>query len=150
ARNADALAPFHQHMGERKADHKGAVELGLPHLRRGEGHGGRAVDPDPDRVRGLPFALAHIEMVVTRRAAPIDPAGRLARHEAAILPEILAWAGAAAAMQAMDGGRSDAAGLQDQPRHGSGERLAVRRRPLYRLDVLVVSRLRRRHSSPDA
>ena len=60
------------------------------HERRGEHHRGRAVRPDPHRVRGFPFLLAHIEMVVARRAAPVDARGRLARHEAAELPEILA------------------------------------------------------------
>jgi hypothetical protein len=41
-------------------------------------------------VRGFPFALAHKQNIVARRAAPIDAARRLAIDEAAILPEIFA------------------------------------------------------------
>ena len=59
-----------------------ARRLVLRQVRR-ERHGGRAVGPDPDRVRGLPFLLADVEMVVAGRAAPVDAARRLARHEAA-------------------------------------------------------------------
>ena len=55
-------------------------------------------------MRGFPFLLADIEMVVARRAAPVDPRGGLARHEAAELPEILAGAGAAPSVQAMSCG----------------------------------------------
>jgi len=51
---------------------------------------------------GLPFLFAYIEMIVARRTAPIDARGRLAGDEAAVLPKILARAGAAAAVQAMD------------------------------------------------
>ena len=72
-----------------------------------ERHRGRAVGPEPDRVRGLPFLLAHVEMVVAGGAAPVDAARRLARDEAAELPEVLARAGAAAAVQAVDDGGGD-------------------------------------------
>ena len=66
-----------------KAIDQRAFELGLPDQRRGEHHRGRAVGPDPHRVRGLPFLLAHIKMIVARRAAPVDARGRLAGDEAA-------------------------------------------------------------------
>ncbi len=63
-------------------------------------------------------------MVVTRRAAPVDILRRLAGHEAAVLPEIFAGAGAAPAMQAVDDVGGDAAGLEHQARQRSGERTA--------------------------
>src|SRR5260370_174717 len=47
-------------------------------------------------------------MIVARGAAPVDARGRLTRYEAAELPEVLARAGAAAAMQAVDHGRGGA------------------------------------------
>ena len=74
---------------------------------------------------GLPFALADIEMIVLRRAPPIDILRRLARDEAAILPEIFAGAGAAAAMQAVNHGGGDAARFEDQARQRRGELLAL-------------------------
>src|SRR6202030_2030166 len=70
---------------------------------------------------GFPFLLANIEMVVACGAAPIDPPRRLTRHEPAILPEILARSGAAAAVEPVDDGGSDATRLQDQPRHLGGK-----------------------------
>ena len=57
---------------------------------RTEHHGGRAVRPDPHRMGGFPFLLAHIELVVAGGAAPVHAPRRLAREEAAVLPEILA------------------------------------------------------------
>jgi hypothetical protein len=41
-------------------------------------------------MRGFPFLLPHVKMVVARRAPPIDPRSRLAGNKAAVLPEILA------------------------------------------------------------
>ena len=124
AGNADPLAALHQHFGQRKGHDQRALELAVGQ-RGGKSHRRRTVGPDPDRVRGFPFALAHIEMIVARRAPPIDVVGRLARHEAAVLPEILAGAGAAAAVQAVDDGGGDAARFQNEPRHGVGELAAL-------------------------
>src|SRR5690606_14133369 len=71
----------------------------------------------PDRVRGFPFAFAHEQEIVAGGAAPVDAARGLAVEEAAVLPEILAGPGAAAAMHAViDGGR-DAARLEHEPGH---------------------------------
>ena len=53
-------------------------------------HRGGAVDPEPDGVRRLPFALAHIEPVVAGGAAPVDALRGLAGDEGAELPEALA------------------------------------------------------------
>ena len=89
-------------------------------------------------MRGFPFLLAHIEMIVARGAAPVDAARRLARNEAAVLPEILARSGAAAAMQPVDDGRGDAARFEDQARHGFGERAGLAARALGRLDLVPV------------
>src|SRR5206468_6388031 len=93
-------------------------------LAGGEGHRGRAVRPDPHGVGGFPFLLADMEMVVARRATPVDAGGGLAGHEAAVLPEILACAGAAAAVQAVDDVGGDAAGFKDEARQRCGERTA--------------------------
>ena len=82
-----------------------------------EFHRRRTVGPEPDGVRGFPFALAHIEIIVARGATPIDIVGRLADHEPPVLPEILAGSGAAAAVQAMDHGGRDAARFQNEPRN---------------------------------
>src|SRR5512142_389649 len=92
---------------------------------RVEIHRGRAVGPQPNGMRGFPLAFAHIKVVVTRRAPPIDGTRRLAIGEAPVLPEILTRAGAAAAVQAVNDGRGDAAGFQDQPRHARGELAAL-------------------------
>ena len=84
----------------------------------------RTVGPQPHGVGGLPFLLADIEMIVARRAAPVDVLRRLAGDEAAILPEALAGAGAAPAMQAMDDVGGDAAGFEHETGKRSGERSA--------------------------
>jgi hypothetical protein len=85
-------------------------------------------------------------MLVTRRAAPVDAAGRLAREKAPVLPEILARAGALATVQAVDHGRGDAAGLEDEARHGFRERARLPARMLRGLDLVLVRLARRRHA----
>src|SRR6266571_4513719 len=100
-------------------------------------------------MRGLPFPLAHIEVIVAGRAAPVDAVRRLAGDEAAVLPEVLARAGAAAAVQTVDHGGGDAARLEDEPRHGGGERAGLAGRSPRRL-ALVLRPCRLRHRSPDA
>src|SRR5262249_2852392 len=64
-------------------------------------------------------------MIVAGRAAPVDPRRRLAGDEAAVLPEILARAGAAAAVQPLDDGRRDPARLPDQARYWGGQRMRL-------------------------
>ena len=73
---------------------------------------------------GLPLLLTDIKMIVTRRAAPVDVLRRLAGDEAAVLPEALAGAGAAPAMQAMDDVGGDTAGFEHETGQRSGERSA--------------------------
>ena len=93
-----------------------------------EHHRGRAVRPDPHRVRGLPFLLAHIEMLVARRSgasrrgAPARPTGSggTARNSRPAPAR-------AAAVQPVDHGGGDAARLEDQARHGFRERAGCRR-----------------------
>src|SRR5512146_3395624 len=106
---------------------------------RVEVHRWRTVGPEPDGVRGLPFALAHIEMVVARRAPPIDGMRRLAVEEAAVLPEILARAGAAAAVQTVNERRGDAARFEDEARHARGKLLARADRGADRLVLGVAA-----------
>src|SRR5262249_45568495 len=101
-----------------------------------------------DGVGGLGFALAHVKMVVAGGAPPVDAARRLARQEAAVLPEILSRPGALAAVQPVDDGGGDAARLEDQARHGLRERAGLAARALRRLDlVLVRALLDRRHAT---
>ena len=145
SRNADALAALDQHLGEGEGDHQCTLQLGVAGERGIERHRRRAVGPQPDRMGGLPFLLAHIEMVVAGGAAPVDAAGRFAGGEPAILPEILARPGAAPSVQAMNDRRGDAARLEDQPRHGCGERATGADRSAGRLDFLLARRRRHRH-----
>ena len=100
-------------------------------------------------MRGLPFLLAHIEVVVARRAPPVDARCGLAGDEAAVLPEILARAGATASVHAMDDGRGDAARFQDQPRHGGGERTPVTDGAPDRLGLMGTGRAVIRHPLSD-
>ena len=122
--DADALAAGDEQLGPREGDDQRPVELGLARGPGGERHRGRAIRPDPDRVGGFPFKLADIEMVVARRSAPIDILRRLARDEAAVLPEILAGAGAPPSVQTVNHVGRDAASLEHQARQRSGERAA--------------------------
>ena len=105
ARHAHALAAAHQKVRDGEAQHEGAVHLGLHGERRDIGHGGGAIHPDPDRMGRLPLALAHIDPVVSRRAAPIDPRGGFAPDEGAELPEGLAHARPLAPVDPMHDGR---------------------------------------------
>ncbi len=124
ARNADALAALDQNLSERHRGNQCAKEFGVANQRRCKIHRRRTVRPDPHSVRGFPFQFAHIKMIVAGRAAPIDARGRFARNEAAILPEVFAWAGAAATVQAVDDRGRNAPCFQHQPRHRGGERSA--------------------------
>jgi hypothetical protein len=65
-------------------------------------------------MRSFPFTLAHIEVIVAGRTAPIHPPRGLPGQESAVLPKILARSGAAPAMQAMNHGCSDAARFQNE------------------------------------
>jgi hypothetical protein len=73
---------------------------------------------------GLPFLLADIEVIVARRAPPVDILRGLARDEAAILPKTLAGSRAPPPVQAMDDVGGNAAGLEHQARQRSGKRAA--------------------------
>src|SRR3984885_4366552 len=75
-------------------------------------------------MRGLPFLLANVKMVVTRRTPPVDGLRRLARNEAAVLPEAFAGAGAPPAVQAVDHIGGDAASFKHEARQRCGERAA--------------------------
>src|ERR1700712_3522184 len=75
-------------------------------------------------MRGFPFLLADIEMIVARRTPPVDILRRLAGDEAAVLPETFSGAGAAPPMQGVNPGGGDAAGLKHKTRQRCGERSA--------------------------
>src|SRR5215475_13906447 len=95
-------------------------------------------------MRSFPFAFAHVQVVVTRGAPPVDVLRGLARHEAAILPKIFARAGAPPSMQPMNDRGSNATRLEDEPRHCVSQLASADRRLLYRSGFDVV-RLRLRH-----
>ena len=139
AGNPDALAAFDQNLGERQRDDQCAVKLGVADQRGGEMHRRRAIGPDPHRMCGLPFLFTHIEMIVTRRTTPIDARSGLAGNEAAVLPEILARPGAAAAVQTVDDRGRHAPRFQDQARHAGRERPAFADRATCRGNVLVAA-----------
>ena len=86
-------------------------------------HGGREVDPEPNRVSRFPLALTHEELVGGCRAAPINAGSRVVHIEVAELPEGFAGAGTAAAMGAVDHGMGDTLRLDEERRH-------TRRKPM--------------------
>src|SRR5215813_1462357 len=89
-------------------------------------------------MRSLPFPLAHIEVIVARGAPPIDVLRGLTRHEASVLPEVLAGPRAAASVQAMNDRRCDPACFQDKPRHGVGKLAGADSRLPHRTGLDVV------------
>ena len=119
AGHAHTLAAAHQKVRDGEAQHEGAVHLGLHGQGRDIGHGGGAIHPDPDRMGRLPLALAHIDPVVSSRAAPVDPRGGFAPDEGAELPEGLAHASALAPMHAMHRRRRDLFGRDQQGRQAA-------------------------------
>ena len=90
AHQGDALAGAHQQLGEGQRQHHGAIALGGLRQMAAEGHRRRDVRPQPEGMRRLPFALAHVEMVGAGRAPPVDDGGGVAGLELAELPEGLA------------------------------------------------------------
>jgi len=90
ARHANAFAARDQEFREREGHDQRAFQLAVARLFGGKRHRRRTVRPQPHRVRGLPFLLADIEMIVARRAPPVDVLRGLAGHEAAVLPETFA------------------------------------------------------------
>src|SRR6185369_16931413 len=83
-------------------------------------------------------------MVVARRASPVDVLGRLARHETAVLPKVLAGPGAPPSVQSVNDRRRNAARLENKPGHCVGQLARADRRLLYRAGLDVVC-LRLRH-----
>ena len=100
----------------------GAIDLGAGREARSEGHRRRAIEPDPDRVRGLPFALAHEGAVLARRAAPVDARRRLAGDEGAKLPEGFARARLPSPMDAVHQRVRDLPRGDDEARQARRER----------------------------
>ena len=140
ARPGDALAAARQQFGHGQRQHQRARLLGNAGAGRFVEHGRRGVGPQPDRMGGFPFAVAHIGVVVARRAAPVDARG-IAFDIGPELPEILADAALAAAMPAGDHGVDDAARLDQQvghkrsPQPATGERVTRRCRSLDLADA---------------
>ena len=126
ARQADeagALAAAHRKFGQRQAR---APRRGRPWRSAASSEAkaieARAVEPDPDRVRGFPLALAHEGAVLARRAAPIDARRRLAGHEGAELPEGLARPGPPAPVHAVQQAVGDLPRGDDEAGQPRGKR----------------------------
>ena len=134
---ADTLAAFDQNFGERQRDNKCAVKFGVAHQRRSKHHRRRTIGPDPHRVRRFPFLFAHIQMIVARRATPIDAGSGFAGYEAAVLPEIFSGPGAAPSVQTVEHRRRDLPRFQDQSRHSGRERPSFAYRTLYRRPIVI-------------
>jgi len=127
AGNADAFAAFDQQLGKRKGNDQARSSLesrarceAMP--RR------RTVGPQPHGVRGLPLLLADIEMIVARRAPPVDIACRLTGREAAVLPEAFARAGAPGGRAGRESRGRDATRLEHQTRQARTRAFGSHRR----------------------
>ena len=105
AKKAGPLAAAHEKIGGGEAEHERAIYFRLQREIGRKPHGRGAIDPDENRMRRFPFALANIEAFVLGGAAPIDPARGLARDEGAKLPKSLARAGAPSSMDTMQDAR---------------------------------------------
>jgi hypothetical protein len=119
AKKACPLAAAHEKIGGGEAEHERAIYFRLQREIGRKPHGRGAIDPDENRMRRFPLALADIETFVLGGAAPIDPARGLARDEGAKLPKSLALAGAPSAMDAMQ----DAGGYLSRRGNEAGESL---------------------------
>src|SRR3954453_13768673 len=89
-------------------------------------------------MRGLPFLLPHVEMLVARRPTPVDTARGFSRQEAAVLPEVLPRPRALTAVQPVDDGGGDAPRLEDQARQGFRQRACFRIRVLRCPDLFLI------------
>jgi hypothetical protein len=107
AKKAHPLATAHEKIGGGEAEHERAIYFRLQREIGRKPHGRGAIDPEENRMRRFPFALANIETFVLRRAAPINPARSLARDEGAKLPKSLALAGAPSSMDTMQDARGN-------------------------------------------
>src|SRR5262249_32639194 len=116
AEQSRALAPTDAEIGESQRQQGGTVNL--RHLRqtRTELHGSRTVEPNPDRMRRLPFPLAHESALFTRRAAPVHSRRRLAGKERPELPKGFARTRTPPAMNAVPHRLGHATGRDDEAR----------------------------------
>ena len=117
--------PRTQRSAKASASNGRPVDLRRRRETRCELHRGRAIEPDPDRMRRLPLALAHESALFTRRATPVDSRRRLAGEKGPKLPEGLARAGAPPAMNAVPHRLRHAAGGDDQARQTGRKRRGV-------------------------
>src|SRR5205807_10608244 len=107
AKKACPLAAAHEKIGSGEAEHERAIYFRLQREIGCKPHGRGAIDPNENRMRRLPFALANIETFVLGGAAPIDPARGLARDERAKLPKSLALADAPSSMDTVQDARGN-------------------------------------------
>ena len=136
----DALAAAHEQLGGGQHQQRGAVALGRRCEVAAEVHRLREIRPQPYGMRRFPLALADVEMIGARRAAPVDLAQRVARLELAELPERLARAGAPAAVQAVRDSLRDTLRVDEDFRQAVGEAV---RFAFERQDPGTLGRIRR-------
>ena len=123
--HADALAAAGQQLGKRKRQHHRPAFLGDLGERGAEPHRRREVGPQPDGMGGLPFALAHEQMVGACRAAPIDAGARVVLIEMAELPEGFAGTRAPPAVRAVGDSVGHALRLDEERRHAGRQPMGL-------------------------
>ncbi len=110
------LAGAEQQGGEGEHEQFGAVALFRQVAVGSPGHAGGGVAPQADGLGGFPFHVADEDAVGEGGAAPVDAAGGVTGDEGAVLPEAVADADAAAAVDALGDGGGDALGRDEQGR----------------------------------
>ena len=116
----DALAAAVEQHRHRERQQPRAVRLLRQGCLGGEAHRGRAVDPHHDALRDLPFALAHELRVAPGRAAPVHVPPLVTGLQRAVLPEIVAHPGPAAAVLAQQHRAGKVFGPRQQRRQAGG------------------------------
>ena len=84
-------------------------------------HGGGAVGPEGDALRGLPFLVLDEGGVGAGRAAPVDAARLVLGAGGAVLPEVVAEPGPPPAVIAEDHGRGEVVGRGEKRRQRRGK-----------------------------
>ena len=97
AQHADPFAILRHENADGKHQKLGFFGLGAQIAVALPAEAGCVIAPEQHRARGLQFCFAYEQFRALGRAAPVDPVGRVFLRIAAILPEMLARAGAASA-----------------------------------------------------
>ncbi len=114
--NAHLLARAKQQRRQRQQQQLRPLPLFRQMPVRPPRHAGAGIAPQAHGLRRLPLHVAHKNPIGPGAAAPIDPAGGIALHERAVLPERVAYTYAAAAVHALGYGGGYALGGHQQRR----------------------------------